>query len=113
MYCGERDDRRLWAAIGVDGGLDEGFAVGRRDDVVDVDVVVELIDLYAVRPGVEFGLGSDERSDGEWSESLESFVKGVDEFGALLYFLGCSGGGVRVVVTVDAEPYADVCSAFL
>ena len=70
MYYGARDDRRLWAAIGVDGGLDEGFTVGRRDDVVDVDVVVELIDLYAMRPGVEFGLGSDERSDGKWPVGL-------------------------------------------
>lgn len=70
MYYGARDDRHLWAAIGVDGGLDEGFAVGRRDDVVDVDVVVELIDLYAVRPGVEFGLSSDERSDVKWPVGL-------------------------------------------
>ena len=66
-----------------------------------------------MRPGVELGLGADEGADGEWSESLERGVEGVDEFGALLYFLGCSGGEVRVVVTVNAEPDTDVSVAFL
>lgn len=37
----------------------------------------------------------------------------VYKFGALFYFLGCAGGEVRVVVTVDAEPDTDVGVAFL
>ena len=61
---------RLEARGRCDGWSDDGLAVVGRDDVVDVDVVVELIDLYAVRPGVEFGLGSDERSDGKWPVGL-------------------------------------------
>ena len=61
---------RLEARGRCDGWSDDGLAVVGRDDVVDVDVVVELIDLYAVRPGVELGLGSDERSDGKWPVGL-------------------------------------------
>ena len=113
MYCGERDDRRLKAAIRGDGGLDEGFAVVGCDDVVDVDVVVELVDLDAMRPSVELRLGTDKGSDGEGAVGLESFVEGVDEFGALLYFLSCAGGEVRVGIAVDAEADTDVGVAFL
>jgi hypothetical protein len=37
----------------------------------------------------------------------------MDETGAFLYFIGGAGAEVRVGITVDAEPYADVRSAFL
>ena len=66
-----------------------------------------------LEPGVELWLGSDERADGEWSVGLELGVEGVDKVGAFLYFICSVRAEVRVVVTVDAEPYADVCSAFL
>ena len=96
-----------------DGRTGEDAVGGVRDDVVDVDVVVELVDLYAMRPGVELGLGTNEGSDGEGAVGLKSFVEGVDEFGALLYFLSCAGGEVRVGIAVDAEADTDVGVAFL
>ena len=37
----------------------------------------------------------------------------MDETGAFLYFIGGAGAEVRVGITVDSEPYADVRSAFL
>ena len=37
----------------------------------------------------------------------------MDETGALLYFICSVRAEVRVGITVDAEPDADVCSAFL
>ena len=40
-------------------------------------------------------------------------MESMDETGAFLYFIGGAGAEVRVGITVDAEPYADVCSAFL